>query len=417
MPVGVDRIETWADIVTQIGLFFRGGSLISADVIKAVRGDPSFKACNWSKEKIETLLRPIEVHVEASNVLRNRCEEALSCINREWGTEASVYIRSQAHTERTLKLIASVALRRDVEDLQTGLLLANTQAVRRITEGKTFFSRRLYLTSDDWKQCKNLPVPSRDLYIEELTMAGVHINSAGEIQPGRPLISFPLPHDDGCLPPPHDEDFDSSSEEGDVVGGRSGDVGGGKCGGGHGTCEDSGSDTRSGDGDETTVVNPGKKSTKAAPDSGKITLHRWLRCSDCSGLHLRWCEDVLCSQRIDLVGGLGILGAYYYTPLRLCEIHLPLLIQAVQLKIDDSHALHHRLNSLWENTLSINHLAGLVDKHRDWFVSSVVFSRSAAATNKDTDGDGDGVGGSGDGDSEGEGGSVGEGRNGYERDW
>ncbi len=51
--------------------------------------------------------------------------------------------------ERTLKLVAAVVNRQDVPDLKTGLLFANTQAVRRITEGSTFFSQRLFLTSDD----------------------------------------------------------------------------------------------------------------------------------------------------------------------------------------------------------------------------------------------------------------------------
>lgn len=36
------------------------------------------------------------------------------------------------------------------------------------TEGKTFYSWRLFIT-DNWKESKDLPVPSRDLYIKELT--------------------------------------------------------------------------------------------------------------------------------------------------------------------------------------------------------------------------------------------------------
>ncbi len=89
------------------------------------------------------------MHVEATASVRNRCEEALTLINREWGVDVEEYIRCQGLVEWSLKIIASVANRRDVPNLKTGLLLANTQAVRRIMEGKTFHSRRLFLTSQD----------------------------------------------------------------------------------------------------------------------------------------------------------------------------------------------------------------------------------------------------------------------------
>lgn len=90
--------------------------------------------------------------------------------------EAEAYISGKGFAERTLKLVAGVAKRRDVPDLKTGLLLANTQAVRRIMEGTTIFARRLFLTPDDWKQCEDLPIPCRVLFVDELYSAGVQLN-------------------------------------------------------------------------------------------------------------------------------------------------------------------------------------------------------------------------------------------------
>ncbi|MCJ1349570.1 hypothetical protein MMC31_007811 [Peltigera leucophlebia] len=140
---------------------------------------------------MDTFLHSIEVHVMAAKLVRNRYEESLNLINREWSVDAEEYIRCKGLVGRTLQLIAGVAKQRDVSNLKTGLLLANTQAVKQIMEGKTFHLRRLFLTSQDWQQCKEDPIPSRELYVEELYNAGVHLNLGGEICAGRLL--FPIP--------------------------------------------------------------------------------------------------------------------------------------------------------------------------------------------------------------------------------
>lgn len=87
--------------------------------------------------------------------------------------------------------MSAVENRRDVPDLKTGLFLANTQAVWRITKGSTFFSQRLFLTNDNWKQWKELLIPSWDLSVEKLSAAGVHINSTREICLDRRLVHLP----------------------------------------------------------------------------------------------------------------------------------------------------------------------------------------------------------------------------------
>ncbi len=61
-------------------------------------------------------------------------------------------------------------------------------------EEKTFYSRRLFLTSQDWQNCKEDPVSSRELFVEELYDAGVYLNLSEEIYAGQPL--FPIP--DNC---------------------------------------------------------------------------------------------------------------------------------------------------------------------------------------------------------------------------
>lgn len=45
--------------------------------------------------------------------------------------------------------MAVVANHRDILDLKTGLFLANTQAVKRITKGLTFFFQCLFLINDN----------------------------------------------------------------------------------------------------------------------------------------------------------------------------------------------------------------------------------------------------------------------------
>ncbi len=191
MPKGAYRIVVWSDIIAQLSFFFNGMSSFAACVAKAVRTDLSFRQCQWTVRDIDKLLHLIEVHIEAVASVRNRCEEALTLISREWDVDAEEYIRCQSLVERSLKLIASITNQRDIPDLKTGLFLANTQVVRQIMEGKTFHSRCLFLTPQDWQLCKENPIPSRDLFDEELHNAGVHLNLIGEICPNRLLLPVP----------------------------------------------------------------------------------------------------------------------------------------------------------------------------------------------------------------------------------
>lgn len=95
--------------------------------------------------------------------------------------------------KRSLRLIASIPNWHDVPDLKTGLFLANTQAIRQIIEGKTFYLRRLLSTPQDWQMCKENPVLSQDLLDKEFHDSGVHLNLFGEICTGRLLLLISEP--------------------------------------------------------------------------------------------------------------------------------------------------------------------------------------------------------------------------------
>lgn len=92
--------------------------------------------------------------------------------------------------ERTLKLIVSIAKWPNIPHLKTGLLLANTQAVRQIIKRKIFHLYQLLLTLQDWQYYKEDNVPNQEHFIEKLYNAKIHLNLDGEICARWPL--FPI---------------------------------------------------------------------------------------------------------------------------------------------------------------------------------------------------------------------------------
>lgn len=112
--------------------------------IYVCHSDRSFQLGNWTAAAVEELLEPVQVHIDAANVLRDRCNEAYKTINREWGIDAAACVGMKGNFKRTLKLITSIARRTDVPDYETALLLINTQAVRRLVECKNRFSHHTY---------------------------------------------------------------------------------------------------------------------------------------------------------------------------------------------------------------------------------------------------------------------------------
>lgn len=113
--------------------------------------------------------------------------------------DAKEYIRSRSLVEWTLKFIAGAAKWPDVFDLKSGLLLANSQAVRQIIGGKTFYLRRLFLMSQNWQHYKEDPISSQELFVDKLYNAGVYLNLGGKINACRPLGLISVKLDKVCL--------------------------------------------------------------------------------------------------------------------------------------------------------------------------------------------------------------------------
>lgn len=58
---------------------------------------------------------------------------------------------------------------------------------------------QIFITSQDWQHCKEDPVPSRELFIDELYNIGVHLNLGREICTSRPLVLISVRSDKAGL--------------------------------------------------------------------------------------------------------------------------------------------------------------------------------------------------------------------------
>ncbi len=376
MYEGVDQIEVWLDIIAQLSLFFNRASLFSACMATAICADLFFRKCQWTAEEVDTLLHPIKVHVKAVLAVPNHCEEALTLIRHKWSLDAEEYIRCQGLIERSLKLIASIAKRRDVPDLKTGLLLANTQAVRQIMEEKTFHSRRLFLMPQDWQMCKENSVPSRDLLDKELYNAGVHLNLVGEICVGRLLLPvseppMPAPTKNTTAPPtpapptpapptpapptpalptpasPMSAPPTPAPTTPAPILAKSAPA------------------ARIATTPASTPTSPTSASSSKIVDSKKKMLDEWLHYCICCGLNVMWCEDVLDKPCKDLVGCLGVLESYFYTHLHICKTHRLLLAAYCHLRTDGVDNIHDCLQTLWTHGLSYDALMTFAKDYQD----------------------------------------------------
>lgn len=74
---------------------------------------------------------------------------------------------------------------------------------------KTFYLRRLFLISQNWPNCKEDPISSCKLLVEELYNAGVYLNLFEEICAGWFFLSIPNSCDKASV-----EQFSTSGKEG-----------------------------------------------------------------------------------------------------------------------------------------------------------------------------------------------------------
>lgn len=251
----------------------------------------------------------------------------------EWGVDAAASVEMKSHFKRTLKLVASVARRTDIPDYDTALLLVNTQAVRRLMECKNQYARRRYITSDDWLQVQELPVPSRHLTLDELAVARVHLDQFGEICAGAPflpvvspapgpssvaaVVAAPAVGDLAPVPAPAVGDLGPVTRRDS---GRGLGVGAVEAVIRHAL----GSDISLPPGPSPAMGCSGSGNCEEAVDS-LAGINNWLRCEDCGDLDERWSEYVACEEVLNLVGAMALLGVYFYTKTRICDAHLPLL--------------------------------------------------------------------------------------------
>lgn len=77
IPMDIDRIEVWVDIIVQLNTFFHGATSFSVQVVSVVQKDLSFAVCYWNCEEVDILFCSVEAHVEAAKSVGHRCNEAL----------------------------------------------------------------------------------------------------------------------------------------------------------------------------------------------------------------------------------------------------------------------------------------------------------------------------------------------------
>lgn len=75
--------------------------------------------------------------------------------------------------------------------------------------------------------------------------------------------------------------------------------------------------------------------------------------------------DVACEPSLDLVGRMALLGIYFYTKIQICNNHLALLAQSVQVALAILLKLYNKLDELWHNTLSLKYIATFVNSNPD----------------------------------------------------
>ena len=453
LPLGPERVDAWVDVVTQVNRFFSGASHFSLSIIRSIRTDASFQHCHWSQQAIDDLIFPLQAHVDADASIRDRYIEALGIIDREWGVEGTSFIEGKGYSDRTVKLVGSLSRRPDVPNLATGLSMVNARAVSRLLEGTNYYSRRTYVTPDDWLQVQDMPVPTSEIPIEDLVAAKVHVNNLGIIARGAPLIPIPGPSGTGrgsvsscpspgtgggsetsprsppgsapCPmaatplapssrptssrgsgPPSRDDRPDRFSASpfpntgsGSETSPRSPlapSPGPASSPGSGPPCRDDRPDRFSASsfpgagGDElfgaasssaggtppiTTdhEISAGMSgcSVNGDADEPVASVERgaglWLQCGTCKCLQDRWCGDVCCRPPFDLLRGVGLLGAYFYSPISVCDHHISNVGRSLQLVPAPANVMRTRITSIWNHSLFIDHLTRFVVSRRDWF--------------------------------------------------
>lgn len=89
----------------------------------------------------------------------------------------------------------------------------------------------------------------------------------------------------------------------------------------------------------------------------------WLKCTSYVGLSQPWCQNVLLTITLDLVGNVSVLRHYFYDDLALCNSYLYLLTNAVQLVLASMNQLRLRIAKVFISAVSLFFFAVYIDKN------------------------------------------------------
>lgn len=119
--------------MTQLSRFFSGEVPYSRhNVLYAIRDDKSTEVPQWSKSALQKLLDPLRASVKATIPYKTAATKSTILSTSNGELKQLRLWRPKGVSLGLLKNIAYVACRSDVPDLNTALLLVNTQAVDRI---------------------------------------------------------------------------------------------------------------------------------------------------------------------------------------------------------------------------------------------------------------------------------------------
>ncbi len=333
------------------------------------------------------LLKSLDFHLGADKKICDRASEAFVTIRDNWVCEAADMIECKGYFNWTLKLVAQVAWRSDVPNRVMAFQIVHAQVVCRLTEYKNWYALRRYITLDDWLQAKNLPVSSRELIVEELAEASVHINPEGELSsevlilpllpspspppsalllPIPPLLPPPSPAPPPTAPPSPALPSPNRLTPSPVLP--------------NSNCQAPSTPSKP----SSTLPTPKPSALPLVPpnsnclalstppkSSSTTNVDDWLKYLSCLGLGKLWCQDILSDVTLDLVGCVSVLGHFYYEDQTFCHRHLCLLTNTLQLEPSPDLQLCGRMRELFRNGMSLSSLAACVDSNRGWFIPNL----------------------------------------------
>lgn len=147
------------EVIKQAASIFEFGSAFSDGLVKAISKDKSWDIIGWSKKAVDKLVAPLNRHIRADGVNRNRREGAFSTINKHWGPEVTGLFRSRNESENCLRQIARLASSPQIHSYRDARRLVNAHVVERLIARPSRHSGRFDTTTADWVAVDGLNPP------------------------------------------------------------------------------------------------------------------------------------------------------------------------------------------------------------------------------------------------------------------